>query len=170
MNLLTSSDFEHLSDIFSFEGYCRLWGQQNINLFLIFPEDADRDEYLKKQMASVNEQLLWIESNRSKIEDYLLSEDFLSLAENWASSAEKAEDEEQECYVMEDGQKVFLPITDSHFRNSLRFSSVELNYEEEEEKPAINIYLQCDPDYFAYHVIDIMIDGDKNITSATLAG
>lgn len=170
MKLLTLSDFEHLSDIFSFEGYCQLWEQQNINLYLVFPEDADRDDCLKKNIDSVNEQLKWIENSRSEIENYLIAKDFLSLAENWASGAEEAEDEEQKCYVMEDGQKVFFPITAEDFKNSLCFSSVELSYEDDINKPSINIYLQCNPDYFAYHVIDMMIDEDKNITSASLAG
>lgn len=170
MKLLSISDFEHLSDIFSFEGYCQLWGQQNINLYLVFPEDADRNDFLLKNIDSVNEQLKWIENNRSEVENYLIKKDFLLLAENWASGAEKAEDEKQECYVMEDGQKVFLPITQDDFKGSLYFSSVELSYEEDINKPKLNIYLQCNPDYFAYHVIDMIIDGNKNIISANLAG
>ena len=28
----------------------------------------------------------------------------VSLAEDWASDTEEAEDEEQECYIMEDGE------------------------------------------------------------------
>ena len=95
-----------VSDIFSYEGAVHVWGE-NTSIALDFPKDKPEDEYFDILAEKITEQIKWIEENREKIEKALTDYGCISLAEDWASSAEKADDEEQECYIMEDGQKVF---------------------------------------------------------------
>ena len=95
-----------VSDVFSYEGTVQLW-DKNTSIALDFPKDKPEDEYFDILEEKITEQIKWIEENREKIEKALTDYGCISLAEDWASSAEKADDEEQECYIMEDGQKVF---------------------------------------------------------------
>lgn len=170
MKKLTVTDFSHVRDAIPFEGKTRLWDRGNIEIYIDFTEDGDRDNCLKKHIDSINTQLDWVELNKQKIQDILVENNYLSLAENWAASADEAEDEEQECYVMEDGQKVFLPIKEVDFRNSLYLSSVSITFEDNPEKPEMYLYLFCSPDYFSYHNIELLIDEDKNIEVLGLIG
>ena len=96
-----------VSDVFSYEGTVQLW-DKNTSIALDFPKDKPEDEYFDILAEKITEQIKWIEENREKIEKALIDYGCISLAEDWASSAEKADDEEQECYIMEDGQKVFF--------------------------------------------------------------
>ena len=98
----------------------------------------------------------------------LIDDGMLELAEDWASSAEEAEDEEQECYVMEDGEKVFFPISEKDFTDSLYVESITMNIENNEI--SLEIFFCCSPDYFAGHCIIVEVDRDGNITSQSLAG
>ena len=93
-------------DIFSYEGAVQLWGK-NTSIALNFPKDRPEDKYFDILAEKITAQIKWIEENRKKMEKALTDYGCISLAEDWASSAEKADDEEQECYIMEDGQKVF---------------------------------------------------------------
>ena len=170
MEDLTINSFEHKRDAISFEAETRLWSRDNILICVDFPQDEDRNEYLKKYITSINALLNWIEKNRTKIEDILIENNYLSLAEDWAASADEAEDEEQECYIMEDGQKVFIPIKEADFRNNLYLNSVTMTFEDDPEKPEMYLYLSCDPDYFSYHDIEILIDEDQNIEILGLIG
>ena len=92
----------------------------------------------------------------------------LELAEEWASSAEEAEDEEQECYIMEDGEKVFFPISEKDFTDSLYVESITMNIEDNEI--SLEIFFCCCPDYFAGHCIIVDIDKDGNVVNRGLAG
>ena len=92
------------------------------------------------------------------------------MAEDWASSAEKADDEEQECYIMEDGQKVFFPISEEEFLNSLYFESISIDFRSDMENPEIELFISCSPDYFAYHVLHVSADSEKNVKCRGLAG
>lgn len=170
MNKLTISDFKNDSEYISFESKTSVWNRSNIFVYVDFPREEDSNECLEKCIDAINQQLDWVESNRNNIEEALIEKDFLSLAEDWASSAEEADDEEQECYIMEDDQKVFFPITEADFKSSLYINSISINFEESLEFPVLSVYLMCNPDYFACHCIDIYIDKDKKIQSASLAG
>ena len=89
------------------------------------------------------------------------------LAEDWASSAEPAEDETQECYLMENGAKVFLPITKEDFAASLRYVSVTVYAG---ENISLELYLGCEPDYFAGHSIGMKIGADHTLEGGDLWG
>ena len=154
----------------AFEGKTSVWGTRNVRIAVAFPNEAEgkEDEYLAKYLVSINEKLGWIEQNRQKVEQALLDNDIVSLAEDWASSAEEAEDEAQECYVMEDGQKVFLPISDEDFCKSLNLVTIALYFDEEISN--MELYLVCKPDYFACHCIMATINAENQVKCGGLAG
>ena len=114
---LEKTDFK-VSDVFSYEGTVSLWNSNTV-IALNFPEDKTPDEYFEALTGEITDQINWLERNRSEIEKSMIEYGCISLAEDWAGSAEEAEDEDKECYIMEDGQKVFFPITEEDFKKSL---------------------------------------------------
>ncbi|MCB2296675.1 hypothetical protein [Clostridium tagluense] len=91
------------SDVFTFEAKCNLWNKENVNFSVDFFDEARGKELeiLSEHLVDIEKQLQWIGENRTSIEKALIDDDMVSLADDWASSAEEAEDEEQECYIME---------------------------------------------------------------------
>ena len=160
------------SDVFTFEAKCNLWNEEGVNFSVDFSDKTKGKEMemLSKHLIDIEKQLQWIAKNRISIEKALIDDDMVSLAEDWASSAEEAEDEEKECYIMEDGQKVFMPISEEDFCKSLYIDGFNINFENSWDKPTIDMYLCCSPDYFAYHCISIFIDENKNVKCNSLAG
>lgn len=171
MKTLVINDFEHKDKYSSFEAATELWGKDYVNVYIDFPEDRDINECLHQYLPIINEQQQWLEANKGNVEKALADADFIELAEDWASSAEEATDEKDECYIMEDGKKVFLPITEKDFNNSLYLDSITISFEEEAmDAPEIELYILCDPDYFAGHSIQVSVDNEKNINCHGLAG
>lgn len=159
-------------ELFTFEGVCRLWGRENVPCTLDFPaaDLAKRGEVLNARMGFIQEQLDWLESNRAVLEETLLKENMPALAADWAASAEEAEDPDGECYVMEDGLKVCLPITAEDFCRSLYPAGVSLVFDAGWDQPLISMGLGCVPDYFAGHVIGMTIYADKRVCCDGLVG
>ena len=114
---------------YTYEGRCRLWGQ-DVFVGLDLPEREDKARALEAALPAVEQRLEWLENNRAGVEKALLDDGGPDLAQEWASSAELAEEEDAECYIMEDGQKVFFPITPEAFCASLRPESLVLNGKE----------------------------------------
>ncbi|WP_315078921.1 DUF2262 domain-containing protein [uncultured Clostridium sp.] len=164
-------DFEK-SDVLTFEAKCTLWNKESIGFGVDFPDETKGKEFemLSQHLSDIEKQLKWIEENRTGIEKVLIDDDMVSLAEDWAASSDEAENEEQECYIMEDGQKVFLPISNEDFCKSLYIDGFNINFEDGWDKPIIDMYLCCSPDYFAYHCISVSIDENKSVECNSLAG
>lgn len=170
-NKINIEDFLFTEETDSFEASTsNIWESDKIELSVYFENSEDYNKSLSDKINSINELLVWIKNCRKEVEMFLLEDDWLSMAEDWASSAEEAEDEESECYVMEDGQKVFFPITEDDFKKSLSLSSIRIEFEDDRSNPTIELYLVCNPDYFAYHGIEITINESKEITDASLVG
>ena len=164
---LEAEDF-HESEYGFCETEATLWGNPGVSVTVDFPGGQDWEEGLEEYLPALRERLRWLEENRSALEDCLLEDGMLELAEDWASGAEEAEDEEDECYVMEDGQKVFLPVREEDFRASLYMESVGIDLSSGE--PALHLCLCCSPDYFAGHCLCVSVDTEGNIESGGLAG
>lgn len=164
---LEAEDF-HESAYCSCETEASVWGNPGVSVTVDFPGGQDWEEGLEEYLPALRERLHWLGENRSALEDCLLEDGMLELAGDWASSAEEAEDEEGECYVMEDGQKVFLPIREEDFRASLYIESVGIDLSSGE--PALQLCLCCSPDYFAGHCLCVSVDAEGNIESGGLAG
>lgn len=157
-------------DVFDYEYKGKLWGNDDVCVGLILNEEAEDKEALFKSCFNViKEKIEWINNNRNKIEKALLDDGMVELAEDWASSSEEAEDEEQECYIMDDGTKVFIPITEEDFCNSLHLDGFTI-YCDSEKDISVDVFLFCKPDYFAYHSIELFVNEDNTIDVNGLAG
>ena len=154
------------SDVFDYEGKTDIWGKQ-VGLGI----DCDGSS-LEEMLPRINKLAEFLDKNKDKIVAALVEDDFLSLAEDWASSAEEADEstEERECYIMEDGSKVYLPITEDDFAASLHFDGISIYFDDDKNDITSSVYLVCQPDYFAYHCIEIFVDGDETIKVNGLAG
>lgn len=163
---MTINDFI-TDDVFDYSAKTTIWGQENISIGV----DCDGSS-LEEMLPKINKLIQFLDSGKDKIVAALVEDDFLSLAEDWASSAEEAEDstEERECYIMEDGTKVYLPITEEDFAASLGFDGISIYYDDETDDISASVYLVCQPDYFAYHCIEIFVEGNGEIKVNGLAG
>lgn len=84
---------------YTYEGRCRLWGQ-DVFVGLDLPEGEDKARALEAALPAVEQRLEWLENNRAGVEKALLDDGGPDLAQEWASSAELAEEEDAECYIM----------------------------------------------------------------------
>ncbi len=152
------------SDIYDYEGDLTIWGVEN---------EIGVECYgstLEAILPKINLLIQRLEGGRAKVLQALLAKDYLSLAEDWASSAEEDEESEQECYIMEDGTRVYLPITEEAFAQSLRFGGLSVYFDKDTDDISASLYLLCEPDYFADHCIQIYLDGEFNVDVNGLAG
>ena len=165
-------------DIFSYTGKASVWGEEtaiNIN-FDDSPADENQKNLPEETFVFLEKYLAWINQHRQEVLQTLFDDDILSLAEDWASSAEAYYDEddeeadEPEYYIMDDGQKVFLPITEQDFSKSLHLTAITFNCPYEEEEALTEIWCDCSPDYFAYHSILIYLNGDGSFENGSLQG
>ncbi|MBQ4165921.1 MAG: DUF2262 domain-containing protein [Oscillospiraceae bacterium] len=154
------------SEIFSVEGDTLIWGEK-----VGIGVDCDGSN-LENMIPMINRLIEFIDSNKGAVVKALVDDGMLELAEDWASSAEEAEDstEEHECYIMEDGSKVYFPITEEDFAASLHFDGISVYYDDDNDDISASVYLVCQPDYFAYHCIEIFMDSKGNVDVNGLAG
>ena len=157
------------NEYYSFETYSNIWKNETI-VYIDFPNKKDKAQCLNNSLKIINEELNWLEKNKSKVEELLIENNCLELAENWASSAPLLDCADEECYVMEDGQKVFFPITTDDFSNSLYIETISMTFDECNEFPFLELSLLCNPDYFAEHCLIVAIDKNKNLKFNGLSG
>lgn len=154
----------------TFEGTCSLWGKEEIPFTVDIGQRKDKEEALQEYLPIVEQKLKWLEENKRTIEQALIADDVIALAEDWAASADEAEDEEQECYIMEDDQKVFLPISEQDFCSSLQMDSLCIYCDEGKDQVWVDAFLTCSPDYFAGHALNVSIKADGSICNDGLGG
>ena len=169
--MMQIQDFQ-TDSLSAFTGTTTVLGREKVEIMVDFEDNSKPDVFPPELLPAINARLDWLDHARQTVTDALVKDDMLELAEDWASSAEQAEDEEQECYIMEDGQKVFLPITVEDFSNSLRMDSVVFQVSWDGTAPvlSLDLYMHCCPDYFAYHSVLAYVEPDGTVTSGSLAG
>ena len=155
------------SDYFSYETECRLWKKKNISLIIDFGEEADKPKMLKKYKNKINEILVWIDLNKKVISDFLISNQCITLAEEWVSENEEIEENR---YKNDIGEIINIPITDEDFYKAMYLDSVLIDFEEDESKPDTTMHILFKPDYFKKHSLIVYLDGDGNIEYGDIAG
>lgn len=158
---LKVEDFFDTED--SYETLFSIFNRDKVALSIIFEDELVLDERLEE----IKENLKWLEENREKLEEKLLKSGIISLAEKWASSGIPVDEEGKKCYLVEDNEKVCLPIEKEKFLKSLYPETVNVVFDE--DKISMEVYFYCYPDYFAGHCIMVEIDSDKNICCSDLA-
>lgn len=156
-------------DIFAFECTVALWGQKEVPLFIDIAPPVNRDDTLRAFLPALEQKLLWLERHKPAVEKALLQDGLCTLAADWMAGAEAA-DEEGECYVCKEGEKVFLPITPDDFCRSLLAQSMAVFADKNKKGVSLELYLACSPDYFAGHAIRGTIDKHNDVRSQGLAG
>lgn len=159
------NDFKE-SDVFDFEAKSDIWGDS-----VSIGVDCDGSS-LEIMLPMINRLAEFINKNKGAVVRALVEDGMLETAEDWASSAEEAEDstEDHECYIMEDGTRVYLPITEEDFAASLHMDGMSVYYDDEKDDISADVFFVCTPDYFAYHCIEVFMDSKGNIDVNGLAG
>lgn len=157
---LKTEDFFDTED--SYETLFSIFNRDKVALSIISEDELVLDEKLEE----IKENLKWLEENREKLEEKLLESGIISLAEKWASSGIPVEGEDGRCYLVEDNEKVYLPIKKEKFLKNLYPETVNIIFDE--DKISMEVYFYCYPDYFAGHCIMVEIDSDKNICCSDL--
>ena len=102
-----------------------------------------------------------------------LIDSYLPQAEEWVlnlcEESEEDSTDEKRCFITDDGNEIYLPISKEDFLASLNLSIV-VSYDEDEEDILVEGYIHCEPDYFAGHSIEFIVDGKGNFEIEGLAG
>lgn len=145
-----------------FETECKVWNLNSVKVGINLNTDNDVEDY----HDIVTENIAWIDRKRHLIEQAILENRMTESAEFWVSECEKAEDGR---FILADGSRISVPISDNDFCKSLRIAELTINIEEDGTND-MEIYFICKPDYFAGHCIEMTIDSEKNIVCDGLSG
>ncbi len=143
-----------------------VWGEEATIL-------VDRGKRSLEEMLPLINKLVESLNNKDAFVKALIDDGMLALAEEWVSSCEdEAEDstKERRGYMVDDETAVYLPISEADFAASLEFDTIDISYVEKAEDISAHIFINCDPDYFADHSIEIYMDSKGNIDVIGLAG
>ncbi len=143
-----------------------VWGEETTIL-------VDRGKRSLEEMLPLINKLVESLNNKDAFVKALIDDGMLALAEEWVSSCEdEAEDstKERRGYMVDDETAVYLPISEKDFAASLEFDTIDISYDEKAEDISAHIFINCDPDYFADHSIEVYMDSKGNIDVIGLAG
>lgn len=159
---MTITDFSRGTDPFAFTAKAQLWGS-SANVDIILDAETPRNSHtIEKIYPHIDRIVQRVDMKRAKIEQALLDSGWLDIAEEWAAQG-RVSKREQGCYLLEDGSKVYLPLTEDDFCDSIFAESVCIYFDEELEVNDVTVYLVCSPDYFAGRAIAVLIDSDGDI-------
>jgi len=143
-----------------------VWGEETTIL-------VDRGKRSLEEMLPLINKFVESLNNKDAFVKALIDDGMLALAEEWVSSCEdEAEDstKERRGYMVDDETAVYLPISEKDFAASFEFDTIDISYNEEAEDISAHIFINCDPDYFADHSIEIYMDSKGNVDVVGLAG
>ena len=143
-----------------------VWGEETTIL-------VDRGKRSLEEMLPLINKLVESLNNKATFVKALIDDGMLALAEEWVSSCvDEAEDSttERRGYMVDDETAVYLPISEKDFAASLEFDTIDISYDEKAEDISAHIFINCEPDYFADHSIEVYMDSKGNIDVIGLAG
>ena len=144
-----------------------IWGKEVkvlISIRFSFSEDQ-----LDDLVSIVEKKIAFLNNSRAAIEQTLLDEDAVSMANDWAESAEPDE-EEEDVYIMEDGTKVRLPITKEYFLSTISIVETSIEFWDSLDDASTTAYVECEPDFFAGHAYEICINKEDQIYRCAFCG
>ena len=102
-----------------------------------------------------------------------LIDSYLSYAEDWVlnlcEESEEDSTDEKRCFITDDYNEIYLPISKEDFLDSLNLS-IYVSYDKDESDILVDGYINCEPDYFAGHSIEFIVDSKGNFEIEGLAG
>ena len=148
------------ADYFSYETHCNLWEHEKISLIIDFGEEAEKSQMLSKHINKINNILSWVNTNKDKICNFLVSKDIIKVAEEWVKTEEQMDDNTYKNSMM---QEIKLPITEKEFCNAIFIDTILIDFDEDETRPDTTLHILFNPDYFKQHSLILYIDGDNNL-------
>lgn len=105
---LKTTDFQKIDTPLSYGHSVSIWSVDcNVTIFPNGNENAD----LSILLLQVQQCLQQINDTQKECLQSILDADMINLAEEWvADEAFKVENEDEECYLTDEGEKVFVPI------------------------------------------------------------
>jgi len=157
---------EDFNDEYS-HGNAFVWGEETIICV------EKKTHSLEDMLPLIQKLIAFLNKEKDTFVKALIDDGMLALAEEWVSSCEdEAEDSttERRGYMVDDETAVYLPISEKDFAASLEFDTIDISYDEEAEDISAHIFINCDPDYFADHSIEVYMDSKGNVDVIGLAG
>ena len=143
---LTEKDFVQGSLSYEYNFHVSIWNE------------STRVEISNKQgidnisiLPIIKSVLVWVNNNKEICTETAIEEGMIRLAEEWIKDEDSKVTNEKDCYLTAYEEKVFFPITQTDFYNSLKVQSIYFSVGE--GITDINMYISCSPDYYAGHVI-----------------
>ena len=157
---------EDFNDEYS-HGNAFVWGEETIICV------EKKTHSLEDMLPLIQKLIAFLNKEKDTFVKALIDDGMLALAEEWVSSCvDEAEDstEERRGYMVDDETAVYLPISEKDFAASFEFDTIDISYDEKAEDISAHIFINCDPDYFADHSIEVYMDSKGNIDVIGLAG
>ena len=146
----------------TFSAKADVWGDEAAINIVLDSETPRGSHTIEKIYPLLDKVVQRVDIKRRRIEDALLRAGWLETAEDWASEG-KVSKREQGCYILDNGDKVYLPLSDEDFCNSLFVESICVYFDEELDINDVALYIVCSPDYFAGRAIAVLLDSDGGI-------
>lgn len=127
---------------------------------------------LEDMLPMTNVMLKGLDSQKEAFFNDLV-DSYLPYAEEWVlnlcEESEEDSTDEKRCFITDDCNEIYLPISKEDFLASLNLS-ISVSYDEDEEDIFVEGYIDCNPDYFAGHSIEFNVDSKGNFEIEGLAG
>ena len=158
--------FSESEDENEYDACAKVWDK---NLYISVTADILP---LEDMIPLINVMLKGLDSQKEAFFNDLV-DSYLPYAEEWVLNlCEESEEDsidEKRCFITEDYNEIYLPISKEDFLASLNLS-IFVSYDEDESDIYVEGYIDCNPDYFAGHSIEFIVDGKGNFEIEGLAG
>lgn len=137
---------------FGYQLSIQIWG--SACSVTISPVD-DSSINLSTLLPRVKESLGFLDSTKKECFQAILDANMIKIAEDWIINESHSVENEgtRVCYLTEDDEKVYIPISQQEFLNSLTLLSIDFIFFAGNENPLIDLYFKCRPDYLLSHII-----------------
>ncbi len=182
---MTINDFKKYNDYeFGIKDKVALWGK-DVYLDIDFPYDKKKkqsflskligakkneeladdaitmsaDERLEMNMDIINQKFSLLADSKDKILRVFLDNGILDLAEQEVRKNPRATDEIHECYILDDGERVFIPISIDKFAGSFNPHEVTIKFDRD-NNAVVELGMDLIPDYLDKNlIVNIKFDG-----------
>lgn len=161
-NITTENFHQDKNGQYFCEREIKLWGVTT-TLYANFQKNPKNEKWtLQAFITQLNTHILWVEDHEKEIQKELLDADMAELARDWMQGWEVLGEDGKTYYEVEDGEMFPYPITEDVFLKCLYIQSITIDGDTPEIS-SIHFFLGTEPDFFAYHSIELFIDAETTI-------
>ena len=135
---------------------------ENIN---IDKSDSNIEEKLSLYIKLLRYSVEWLNTNKETIVQAIIDDGNVDLANDWVGNVIYGQEpliENGKTFYMFDDIKIEFPITEEAFSKSLVFEGTSLYCYMDFDEILYDVFINTNPDYFAYHSIEVFFTFDKN--------